>query len=150
MTKVQKYFSGLKIQTYDVSYKKDYVIVIYFTRNDELFNDEFDPSELINVYCTVDKLCNELIYEDSDVGTSELFYYTDCWFDCLEELIPEEQRDEINPADYAIVQHCSECNYECVMNVFNTSTKMISLRLNNKFVYIHIFCRVSLIIPCAV
>jgi hypothetical protein len=98
--------------------RKEYVNIIYFTRNGKLIDDDFDPNELIKAYYTVDNLCNELFYVESDVDTSDLFHCTDGWFDDLEELIPEEQRDDVYPGDYVIAQYCTECNYSSVMSVF--------------------------------
>lgn len=127
MAKVQKYFPGLKI-TMDYANKWRYdVSIIYFTRNDKLISDEFNPDELLEAYYTINNLCYEIIY----VGTDAPFlkHYSDYWFMDMYRFISEDQRDQIDPSEYAIVEYTEECNFRAIMNVFKYFDKNNDIKI---------------------
>lgn len=129
MSKVQKYFPGLKI-TMEYADKWGYdVSIIYFTRNGRLISEEFNPDELLEAYYTIDRLCYELIY----VGTDAPFlkHYRDEWFGDMYRFISEDQRDEIDPSKYAIVEYTEECNFRAIMNVFKYFDKNNDIKIKD-------------------
>lgn len=128
MSKAQKYFTGLEINKYEVGWDKNEVNIIYFTRNGQLISDEFDPRDLFEAYHIVDELCGKLLFID-DCYHGDILHCTDGYYDGLEELIPEDRREDEYAMDYVLTQHYSECFYEAVTNVFKYFDKNDNIKI---------------------
>lgn len=129
MVNVQKYFPGLNITMEYTNYWRYDVSIIYFTRNGKLISEEFNPDELLKAYYTINRLCYELIY----VGTDAPFlkHYSDDWFMDMYRFIPKDQRKEIDPSKYAIVEYTEECKFRPIMNVFKYFDKNNDIKIKD-------------------
>lgn len=130
MAEIQKYFPGLEINTYSVGWDKNEVNITYFTKNGILVSDEFDPRDLFEAYHIVDDLCGKLIFID-DCCHCDILHCTDGYYDGLEELIPEDLREDVYVGNYVLTQHHSECFYEAVTNVFKYFDKNNDIKIKD-------------------
>lgn len=117
MSKVKKYFSGLGIKL-SVSYYNDELNVIYFTKNGKLLDDYSIIDPLFDTYYTVEALCSDIKYDIRYDDNVDHYHCEDGCYDEILELVPEDQREDVDICNITRVEHDSDCYYNSVTNVF--------------------------------
>lgn len=127
MSKVQKYFPGLKIIKECTEYDGYDVDMIYFVRNKKLIGPDIDQDALYKAYNAITDLC----YETTYVGIESPIWirYKDYWFEDMQRYVPEDQIDKINFSDYVILQYSDEYDFKAAANVFKYFDKNNDIKI---------------------